>query len=348
MRRTLVLALCAAVAAAAVPAVSMTAARDVSAAPRPAASPSPVHWSPCPPDVVQYVPLECATLGVPLDYSKPDGRQIEVAITRVKSKNPAQRRGVLLTNPGGPGISGLDFPGLLAALGLPKSVLDTYDLIGMDPRGIGRSTPVSCGFTAEQERRGLFAKYAHSSADVVRESAYAQKIANQCATSKTASLLPYITTANTARDMDRIREALGEQKISYFGGSYGSYLGAVYTTLFPNQSDRIVIDSVLGPKGYDETAMRQFARGLADRFPDFAKFVVAHPEYRLGTTPLQVKAKFFELARKLRAEPAVNMDETAFRVAAFEALYADASMPQLAKLWQDIDAGNPVAPPQTY
>ncbi|GAB3815331.1 alpha/beta hydrolase [Kribbella italica] len=307
-----------------------------------------MKWAPCPPDVVQYVPLECAKLDVPLDYRKPEGRQIEIALSRLASKDPSQRRGILLTNPGGPGVTGVDYPGLLARAGTSKDVLNAYDLVGFDPRGVGRSTPVSCDLTPAQQLRGAFAKYAHSAADVTREAAYAQTIAKQCTTSKTASMLPHITTANTARDMDRIREALGEPKASFLGASYGSYLGAVHTTLFPRTSDRVVIDSVLGPQGYDVNAMRGFGRGLEDRFPDFAAFVVAHPEYGLGKTPQQVKAKFFELARKLRAKPVEGMNETDFRAAAFGFLYGDATMPTLAKLWQDLDTGRPVTvPPAT-
>ncbi len=347
MRRTSVLALVATALAAliAVPASTVTSPK-VSATTKPAA-PSGVKWAPCPPDVVQYVPLECSKLAVPLDYRKPNGRKIELALSRLASKDQSKRRGILLTNPGGPGSTGIDYPGYLARAGTSKDVLDAYDLIGIDPRGAGRSTSVSCDLTPAQQGHGAFAKYAHSAADVVREAAYARTIAKQCTTSKTASLLPYITTANTARDLDRVRAALGEEKASYLGASYGSYLGAVYATLFPRTSDRVVIDSVLGPKGYDVTALRMFARGLEDRFPDFQKFVVAHPEYGLGRTPQQVKAKFFELARKLRAKPVEGVDETGFRASTFGLLYGDANMPVLAKLWQDIDTDTPLAVPPT-
>ncbi|MGC4938635.1 alpha/beta hydrolase [Kribbella sp. DT2] len=348
MRRTPVLAVAATALAAAiaVPALTVTSPK-VSAATKPAAS-STVKWAPCPPDVVQYVPLECAKLAVPLDYRKPDGRQIELALSRLASKDPSKRRGILLTNPGGPGSTGIDYPGYFARAGASKDVLDAYDVIGMDPRGVGRSAPVTCDLTPAQQSHGSFATYAHSAADVAKEAPYARAIAKQCATSKTASMLPFITSANTARDLDRVRAALGEEKASYLGLSYGSYLGAVYTTMFPRTSDRVVIDSVMGPGGYDENAMRMFGRGLEDRFPDFQKYVVAHPELGLGTTPPQVKAKFFELARKLRVQPVKGMTETDFRATAFGLLYGEANLPVLAKVWQDIDAGKPLeVPPAT-
>ncbi|MFI6276739.1 alpha/beta hydrolase [Streptomyces sp. NPDC050988] len=303
------------------------------ASPAPSKAPSPAPSS----------RLECSILEVPLDYRDPDGRQIEIAISRLASEKPSQRRGVLLTNPGGPGISGLGYPFALASK-LPQKVLDSYDLIGFDPRGTGRSTPVTCDLTPEQQSRGNLPPYAHTAADVTRAAKSARTIAKQCATSKTASMLPHTTTANAARDMDRIREALGEPKVSYLGGSYGTYLGSVYTTLFPGRSDRIVLDSNLGPGGYDVTATRSLARGLEDRFPDFAAFAAARPEYGLGTTPEQVKAKYFELAKRLEEKPVRGIDATLFRGYTFDLLYTDAAMPSVAEMWQALDKDLPLPP----
>ncbi|GHD32305.1 alpha/beta hydrolase [Streptomyces violarus] len=341
MRRTLPLAAVAiAVAATMIPSVPAAGAPDAvrwgpcseKEAASPAASPAP------------SLRLECSTLEVPLDYRDPDGRQIEIAISRLASEKPSQRRGVLLTNPGGPGISGLGYPVALAASKLPRKVLDSYDVIGFDPRGTGRSAPVTCDLTPAQRNRGNLPPYAYTAADVARQAGSARTIAEQCATSKTASMLRHTTTANTARDMDRIREALGEPKLSYLGGSYGSYLGAVYTTLFPGRGDRIVLDSNLGPGGYDVTAMRSLARGLEDRFPDFAAFAAARPEYGLGTTPRQVTAKFFELAKRLDAKPVRGIDGTLFRGLTFDRLYSDASMPSVAEMWQALDRDRPLPP----
>ncbi|MFJ7231268.1 alpha/beta hydrolase [Streptomyces tendae] len=337
MRRSLSLALAAvALAATALPTSSAAATTT---------PPSTLQWGPCP-EGADAPGLECSTLRVPLDYRDPDGRRIELAISRLASEKPAQRRGVLLTNPGGPGGSGLLYPAVLAASGLPQKVLDSYDIIGFDPRGVGRSTPVTCDLTQEQQWRGNFPPYAHTAADVRREAGPARQIAEQCNSSRTAWMLPHTTTANTARDMDRIRTALGEPKLSYLGASYGSYLGAVYTTLFPRRGDRIVLDSNLGPGGYDITAMRLFARGLEDRFPDFAAFAVAHPEYGLGSTPKQVTAKFFELAERLDAKPRQGVDGAAFRGYTFESLYADGLMPRLAEFWQAVDTGGQLALPE--
>ncbi|WP_424186852.1 alpha/beta hydrolase [Actinokineospora sp. G85] len=334
MRRTLSVALAAAAVAVAVVPVSH------------AATPEALRWGPCPADVTSPG-LRCSTLRVPLDYRHPGGRQIEIVLSRLASENPARRRGVLLTNPGGPGASGLDYPGILANPALPEplpqSVRDQYDVIGFDPRGVGHSTPVTCDLTPEQTARGNV-RYPEDAADVVEQAGFAQTVARQCATSETAWMLPHTTTANTARDMDRIREALGEPKLSYLGASYGTYLGAVYATMFPRRGDRIVLDSNLGPGGYDITAMRRFGRGLEDRFPDFAEFAAADPGLGLGSTPEQVRAKFFELAAKLDKAPVHGIDGSAFRGMTFEKLYADLSMPNLAAIWRALDTGQPPPP----
>ncbi|MEV8404113.1 alpha/beta hydrolase [Streptomyces niveus] len=335
MRRTLALTFALAATAVAatttvIPGVSVAATPDTG-----------LRWGPCP-ESITAPRLKCATLQVPLDYRHPDGRQIDLTISRLASEKPAQRRGVLMTNPGGPGGPGLSFPADLAASGLPQAVLDSYDIIGFDPRGVGTSTPVTCDLTQEQQERGNFAPYAHTDADVAREAGHARTIAKQCATSKTSWMLPHTTTANTARDMDRIRTALGERKLSYLGMSYGTYLGAAYAAMFPGRGDRIVLDSNLGPDGYDVTAMRQFARGMEDRFPDFAAYAAARPEYGLGSTPEQVKAKYYELVERLDAKPVDGIDGMMLRGMTFEYLYSDATLPLLAKNWQELDTGRPI------
>ncbi|MEU0503523.1 alpha/beta hydrolase [Nocardia sp. NPDC005998] len=330
MRKTLLLLLAAtAVAATALPLTST------------AAQPQALQWGPCPKDVAGTV-LECATLKVPLDYNNPDGRQIDLAVSRLQSKNPEKRRGVLITNPGGPGIAGLNFNIILAASGVPQEVLDSYDVIGFDPRGIGHSTPVTCNITPEQQKRGLFPAYAHTDADVDQEAGFSKTIADQCANSPTAWMLPHVSTANNARDIDRIREALGEQTVSYFAPSYGTYLGGVYTTMFAERTDRVVLDSSIGNTGYDVMYMRRFGRGMQDRFPDFAKFAAARPEYGLGTTPEQVTSKYADLVRQLEQNPIQGVTATALRDSVFQQLYGDSTLPQLAQYLQALDTDQPL------
>lgn len=266
--------------------------------------------------------LECATLRVPLDYAHPE-RTIELTLSR-HAGVPGKRRGVLLMNPGGPGSPGLAMPAQLVQRMGGSGLPDAYDVIGFDPRGTGYSTPVTCAMTPEQ-RGAVLGPYADGPRDVVATAAKARAVAKQCGEASTKDLLPHMTTANTARDLDRIREALGENKISYYGVSYGSYLGAAYASMFPDRGDRIVLDSVLGPAGLDVRANQRFAEGFDDRFPDFAAWAAARDDvYHLGRTPAAVTAKFSELA-------AVRGPE--FRANTWNGLYDDAFFPALAAEW---------------
>ncbi|RZQ62339.1 alpha/beta hydrolase [Amycolatopsis suaedae] len=312
--------------------------------PASAATPGTLRWGPCPEDVTG-AGLECATLDVPLDYRDPGGETIEIAVSRLPSANPGKRRGVLLTNSGGPGGPGLSFPADLKKVGLPQSVLDSYDVIGMDPRGVGHSTPVTCDLEPGQYFTNI-PLYARNAADVAQRAEETAAVAGQCAASATARLLPHITTANTARDLDRVREALGESTTSYFGHSYGTYLGAVYATLFPHRADRILLDSATGPGGWDAEFARLFGRGMEDRFPDFARFAAARPEYGLGRTPAQVRAKYFDIATRLDAKPSPEgVNGQLFRQLTFAKFYFDREFPALAAIWQALDTGKPMPPP---
>ncbi|WP_031470135.1 alpha/beta hydrolase [Sciscionella sediminilitoris] len=311
------------------------------------ATPGALHWGSCPATVTGHG-LECASLTVPLDYRNPHGRTITIGISRLPSSKPAQRRGVLLTNPGGPD-PGMNYPAKLAEQGLPQSVRERYDVIGFDPRGFGNSAPVTCDLTAAQSATGIVPPYARNTADVLEQAAASKRIAGQCARSKTAWLRPFISTANTARDMDRIRAALGEPRISFLGDSWGTHLGAVYTTLFPRRGDRIVLDSNLSPGGWTYPYERLYGQGFQDRFPDFAKFAPANPRYGLGSTPEQVTAKYFTLAARLDRKPVDGLDGQKFRFTTWAALFGDQSLRPLAEIWHRLDTGRalPAAPPAT-
>jgi pimeloyl-ACP methyl ester carboxylesterase len=191
--------------------------------------------------------MQCASLQVPLDYSHPSGRKIAVALSRVQATAPvSQRLGVLLVNPGGPGGSGLALAADVAQ-GLDPAVAARYEIVGFDPRGVGSSVPaLSCepGFFDGVRPNYVPASQAAETAMENRARTYAQ----DC--EKTFGwMLPYMTTADAARDMDSIRAALGQQQISYFAYSYGTYLGQVYATLFPHRVRAMVLDSTVGPGG---------------------------------------------------------------------------------------------------
>ncbi|RDG39783.1 alpha/beta hydrolase [Streptomyces corynorhini] len=307
----------------------------------------PLSWKKCPKEV-HAAGVECTTVEVPLDYENPDGKVIEIAVSRLASKNPDKRRGVLVTNSGGPGGQTLTMPATLREMGVPKSVLDSYDVIGIDPRGVGHSTPVTCGLKLTDHPSNI-PTYARGEADVAAEAKRVEAVAKKCATSRTADLLPHITTANTARDMDRVREALGESKISYYGISYGTYLGSVYTTMFPKKTDRVFIDSVTGPGGWDASFVRKFGEGFQNRFPDFAEFAAAQDKnYGLGKTPEEVEATYFDIAEKLDTKPSPEgYNGQIFRQVTFDHFYYDKKLPELAEIWKALDTGKPVPKPDT-
>lgn len=308
------------------------------------ATPPAPDWAACPSDVVTTVPLECTTVPVPLDYDAPEGEQIEIMISRLASASLTERRGILLTNPGGPGYAGLSMPSDLAQRGIPSSVLNAYDVIGMDPRGIGHSSPVSCGFTLGQPYASNIPPYAPDAAAVAAHAEVAQAVADQCAANDPESRMQHMTTANAARDMDTVRATLGEEKMSFFGASYGSGLGAAYASLFPERSDRIIVDSNLGGTAFDRDAQRRMARGFEERFPDLARWIAERDaSYGLGRTPREVRTNYLALASQLDRQPVAGLDGATLRLYTFVGSYSDAGFPTIAQLWQELAAGNPEA-----
>ncbi|QUH06034.1 alpha/beta fold hydrolase [Saccharopolyspora erythraea] len=297
-----------------------------------------VQWGACPADVADDAPeLQCATVPVPLDYAHSEGTRIEIMVSRLASKNQSERRGVLLLNPGGPGGSGLSQPADLVSLGAPASVLDSYDLIGMDTRGVGHSSPVSCGFTAGQDYFGNIPPYAADDAAFAEQARRAKAVADQCAANDRDGRMRHLSTANMARDLDRIRAALGEEKVNYFGLSYGTALGAAYASMFPERSDRVVLDSNVGDTFLDRDGMRRFGMGAEQTFPDFAKWAAArHGGYGLGRSPEEVRSTYFALAERLDGTPVAGVDGPIFRLATFAGLYKEVSYGKTAQLWQSL------------
>lgn len=310
---------------------------------------SSITWGTCPapPAGIKLDPQQtCGTLKVPLDYRHPHGKQITIAVSRIPATDPAKKRGILLLNPGGPGAEGLDMPSTFGETA-SKSVLADYDRIGFDPRGVGHSSPVSCDLTAAE----VTPPYPYPAADgsITQNVTLARSAAASCA-AKSGSVLPFITTANTARDMDRIRQALGQRKLSYYGTSYGTYLGAVYASLFPQHTDRLVLDSAVDPTKVWYGLFQQQSSGIAIRFPDAASYVADHSaQVKFGSTTAAVTSSYLELAAHLDARSATvpgastKLTGNIFRFLTTQLLFADANIPTLAQLWQataDLVAGH--------
>ncbi|MFG1602970.1 alpha/beta hydrolase [Actinoplanes sp. NPDC049265] len=253
----------------------------------------PLQWQSCGDDTP--ADLRCATVRAPVDYLRPDAGSLELTFSRLATSVPAKRRGVLFFNPGGPGAPGLEVQ--WRAERLPKSVLEQYDLIGFDPRGIGRSSPISCGLTGDEAVQSTPYRPEMFDHDV----AIARAVAAKCAATPHAG---YISTRNTARDMDLIRMMLGERKISYFGVSYGTYLGAAYTQMFPDRTDRVVLDSNLDPARIWRGVFDAMGDGVVDAFDRFTAWTAQRDStYHFGRTPDTVEKTFWDLAGQVRRHP---------------------------------------------
>lgn len=190
--------------------------------------------------------LQCAWLQVPLDYANPSGDTLRLRISRVPaSGTDAQRQGSLVVNPGGPGASGLDFASYVAAAVAPQ-VAREFDVVGFDTRGVGQSAPVTC-MTGRQTSTWL---RADSNPDTIAEErryfALAGRIPRGCL-EFSPRIARHLGSENTARDMDVLRAALGDQKLTYLGFSYGTFLGTLYAERFPESVGRLVLDGALDP-----------------------------------------------------------------------------------------------------
>lgn len=253
-------------------------------------------WHRC--DTSQPAALQCATIKVPLDYNRPGAGTIDLAISRMKTSVPGKRHGVILFNPGGPGGEGLDMPVMMKE-GMPRKVLDQYDLIGFDPRGVGHSSPLTCGLTTAEQNF----EHAYRPETFSRDVTWARTVADKCR-ARNGDKLKYFTTRDTARDMDVIRAVLGEKKISYLGYSYGTYLGAVYTQMFPRRADRIVLDSAVDPARVWRGMIQVWAEGTEPAFARWTQWTAQRDRaYKLGNTPAKVKKSFWDLIAGAERHP---------------------------------------------
>ncbi|WP_411082693.1 alpha/beta fold hydrolase [Streptomyces sp. cmx-18-6] len=241
--------------------------------------------------------VRCANVTVPLDYTAPRGRTITVAISRLKATDTRHRIGAILLNNGGPGGPAVDSPPVIRKA--MKKAGPRYDIIGFDPRFTGRSTPLDCHwpvsftwFSAGAGRAGFD-----------RQAALSKSLADKCRAAD-ASVLPHVTTRNTARDMDVIRGALGERRISYLGYSYGTYLGTVYTQMFPGRYDRMVLDGGIDPRAYGPRLLKDTARENERALFAWASWAAdRHTAYGLGRTRTAVLATIDRVMAKAARGP---------------------------------------------
>ncbi len=211
-----------------------------------------LNWSTCYRDVTvdTGVGYECAQLKVPLDHDRPRGTSIRLSVVRIPAGDPDARIGSIFLNPGGPGGSGVDFAlffGPAAGFVWGQEVADRFDIVGFDPRGIARSTPVRCFGTIDQATE-VFAPFAFP----LTPEEEAEWIAGDTLLAERCDIRAnrvgsHMSTANVARDLDMLRAAAGDDQLTYFGASYGSYLGVTYANLFPDRVRAVIVDGVLDP-----------------------------------------------------------------------------------------------------
>ncbi|MFD7612010.1 alpha/beta hydrolase [Streptomyces sp. NPDC059828] len=282
--------------------------------PTPPPSAPKLDWQPC----AQDSPYDCATVELPLDYGDPSGRTIELAVVRRKATGPGGRRiGALFFNPGGPGGPGtVQMPQMYDTF--PREVRERFDIVSWDPRGIGSSTAVNCfarpadakawvadkpaGFpVGEQQRKAWIAAY--------------EDLSRRCR-QRDPELLRHVSTADTAHDLDRLRQAVGEPRLSYLGISYGTYLGATYANLYPGRVRAMVLDSNVDPRAWTDDAsdsprLTTFLRmgsdrsaaAVLDRFLALCgSTTTAHCAFSAGE-PQATRDKFDRLMRRLRERP---------------------------------------------
>jgi pimeloyl-ACP methyl ester carboxylesterase len=318
-------------------------AATTSAAPEPQAA--PIEWTDCNEQIRQLVAgqpgsdrdlsFECGRTEVPISYDEPEGATLPLFLVRVVSGTQTDRIGSLMINPGGPGASGSD-AAIGLALTLPEEILARFDIVGFDPRGVGLSTPVEC--ISDERKEENIAAEPRPVTDEQLDAAFAlaQDVADACA-EEYGDALGTFNTVDTARDMDRLREALGDEQLTYLGYSYGTTLGSTYAELFPDKVRSLVLDAAVDPDVAAVEDAEQSAAALEAGFDAFAANCVgllagcpigAEPRQfveqvlaQAGQTPIPSS----EPGETRQATPGVVM--TAIQAA----LYDTESWPQLAQ-----------------
>ncbi|MEU4876437.1 alpha/beta hydrolase [Streptomyces sp. NPDC021608] len=295
--------------------------------------------------------MQCGTVSVPLDYAHPDGRQITLAVSRVQathrdphnSKRRVPGQGALVFNPGGPGGSGRYFP-LIGLLPEWKRIGAAYDLVGYDPRGVGRSAPLSCQ-DPKRFFKGPSPAPVHPSESYKKERiAQAKAYARGCA-QRAGSALRHYNSLNNARDLDVLRAALGEDRLTFMGASYGTYFGALYATLFPSHVRRMVFDAAVDPDPAQIWYRNNLGQSAAfeSRWTDLREWIAAHDDvYGLGATADEVLDSYERARARLAAAPAGGKVGPGQLQGAFlQAAYYDDYWPGRAQALSEYLKGDP-------
>ncbi|MEP7090884.1 MAG: alpha/beta hydrolase [Nocardioidaceae bacterium] len=224
----------------------------------------------------------CAQLRVPLDYAKPTGRSITLSVLKVPATDPGERIGSMVVNPGGPGESGVDFAA--AATGVYGAALrKVYDVVGFDPRGVGASTPVECVSDKQLDTVIESNPDPRTKAQLAYSDGLLRRLAAGCLRND-SGLVRHVSTVEVARDVDILRAAMGDRKLTYFGASYGTAIGAAYADLFPTRVARMVLDGALDPTSSTLDVNLVQAHGFEVALRSYVGACVARGSCFLGPT----------------------------------------------------------------
>jgi pimeloyl-ACP methyl ester carboxylesterase len=324
-------------------------------APAPGVTRAPASWRPCPEVPRRLVgrgapgmTYECATIAVPRDWAAPaSGETYEIALLRVRAADQRDRIGSLLVNPGGPGASGFDTAVYLsfgAALGgVSNDVTRRFDLIGFDPRGVNRSSPLECVSDAQLDASFGYDPDPDTQAEFDGAVALSRQIAESCRRTY-GDQLPLFATEQAAHDMDAIRVAVGDDKLTYLGYSYGTLLGATYAQLYPRNVRALVLDGAVDPRQDFVAGSQSQAKGFELAFDNFARWCAGTPD-RCPLAP-DARGRVMAAIERARTAPAVGdrgrratSGWVLYAVAA--ALYAESRWPRLAEAIDAVDGGDP-------
>lgn len=255
-----------------------------------AAEKAGITWAPC----EEEPAAECGKLTVPIDWSKPNGPTIDVAVARRKATDPSARVGSLVLGAGGPGGSGVEFaysaPGFFT-----EEIQKSFDIVGFDPRGVGRSNPVICSASVFNQMPHPVIK---SQAEFDKWTSYNKTLRADCRT-RTGPVYDHVDSTNVARDMEALRAALGEEKLTFYGVSYGTLLGQMYAELFPNKIRALVLDSNMDHSLSTWPFMLTEAAAVEDAFDQFVGWCDQEPSCALYGK--DVRAVWERLLAKARA-----------------------------------------------
>ncbi|AOS65016.1 alpha/beta hydrolase [Actinoalloteichus hymeniacidonis] len=271
--------------------------------------------------------FECARVEVPLDYEQPDGRTAQIAMLRIPAHG--EPIGSLLYNPGGPGSSGMSAAAATLAGPLAESPIgENFDFIGFDPRGVGASTPTLNCFSDEEREAGASISSLQPGVGPWTEDDTQQFLAQCAELSGGEDVLANVGTRDAARDMDIIRHVLGDEKLNYFGQSYGTRLGAIYAETFPQNVRTLLLDAPMDPTTrLADRALVQMV-GFQDSFDKMAAFCATDPNCPLGTDPEQALENYQNILQPLADNPVPALDGR-------ELNFIDATQGVLAALYSE-------------